>query len=328
MPAVSRLGYPNQGRSGALNGSSDRPEKRVPLGELREALGRLQFVAGPLEHLRPFLGPLYAWAGGGPKFALPELPVMLILIMKFLALELREARTTNCRTDGKQLGELFRLDAKADNETVAIGGWLSSGGRRAKDAPWFSVRLTRTTAPWAYAKGESFRVIASLELLGVLVGLMVLMPVETTPPPEMGAAISLSCGTDNQGNAYLLDKMLTTKFPLGVLLMELSHQMRRRRAVLRAHWLPRLQNEEADQLTNENFMNFSPENRVPVELDKLDFAYLPRLLGEGEAYMEDLDRQREANKRAREAGNVGVEKKRGKLGRGGAGRLRDREPWL
>ena len=36
-------------------------ERRARLGELREGLGRLQFIAGPLEHLRPFLGPLYAW---------------------------------------------------------------------------------------------------------------------------------------------------------------------------------------------------------------------------------------------------------------------------
>ena len=35
-------------------------EGQVRLGELREGLGRLQFIAGPLDHLRPFLGPLYA----------------------------------------------------------------------------------------------------------------------------------------------------------------------------------------------------------------------------------------------------------------------------
>ena len=35
-------------------------EGAVRLGELREGLGRLQFIAGPIETLRPFLGPLYA----------------------------------------------------------------------------------------------------------------------------------------------------------------------------------------------------------------------------------------------------------------------------
>ena len=126
-------------------------ERRVPLGELREELGRLQFFAGPLEHLRPFLGPLYAWACMGPKFAQPELPVMLLLILKYLAGELEEERTTNCREDGSNIGELFSLDAKAEGEKVAIGGWLTKNGRRAKDSPWFAVRLTRANAPWAFA---------------------------------------------------------------------------------------------------------------------------------------------------------------------------------
>ena len=47
-----------------------------------------------------------------------------------------------------------------------------------KDAPWFSLTLTRATAPWAYARGDPFRTIASLELLGSLVSLVLLVPVE------------------------------------------------------------------------------------------------------------------------------------------------------
>ena len=46
-------------------------EKAVVLGELREALGRLQFIAGPLEHLRLFFGPLYAWSCAGNRFLRP-----------------------------------------------------------------------------------------------------------------------------------------------------------------------------------------------------------------------------------------------------------------
>ena len=56
---------------------------------------------------------------------------------------------------------------------------------------------------------------------------------------------SFTCGTDNQGNMFLLDKLLTTKYPLGVVLMELSVQLGLRRAAMRANWIPRLQNEEA-----------------------------------------------------------------------------------
>ena len=51
-----------------------------------------------------------------------------------------------------------------------------------------------------------------MELLVSLIGLMVLVP-EGSPVSESSAVMALSCGTDNQGNAYLLDRMLTTKYP-------------------------------------------------------------------------------------------------------------------
>ena len=49
-------------------------QKYVQLGELREGLGRLQFIAGPLEHVRPFLGPIYAWACSHKRYAKPRMP--------------------------------------------------------------------------------------------------------------------------------------------------------------------------------------------------------------------------------------------------------------
>ena len=46
--------------------------------------------------------------------------------------------------------------------------------------------------------------------------------------PKRGSlgVVTLTCGTDSQGNSFLLDKMLTTKCPFVVVLMELAHQMR------------------------------------------------------------------------------------------------------
>ena len=41
-----------------------------------------------------------------------------------------------------------------------------------------SVELTRKTAPWAFERGEPYRTIASLELMGTLVGLTVLASTE------------------------------------------------------------------------------------------------------------------------------------------------------
>ena len=167
---------------------------------------------------------------------------------------------------------------------MLIGGWLSQGGRKTREAPWFSLELTRATAPWAFVRGEPSRTIASLELLGSSVGLMVLVPMSAAKG-DSSAVIRPSCGTDNQGNSRLLDRMLTTKYPLGVVLMELAHQSRIRRMVLRAHWLPRLENEEADALTNFEFRHFDPALRVEVQLKDLKFAVLDDLFKEGEAYI-------------------------------------------
>ena len=189
-------------------------ERRVRLGELREGLGRLQFLAGPLEHLRPFLGPLYAWSCAGARFARPKLPVMLLLILKYIGEELQRGSMAECRSRTKHLGEMFRLDAKAEGENVAIGGWRCKEGRSTRNSEWFAVELNRRNAPWAFARGEAFRTIASLELLGALVSVMTLLPVAEVRTASVGLA-TLSCGTDNQGNSYLLDKLMTTKVSFG-----------------------------------------------------------------------------------------------------------------
>ena len=284
----------------------------------------MQFLCGPIEFLRPFLGPLYAWCAAGPRFAKPKLPIMVVLILKYLAAELREVRAMACERRATHLGEVFRMDAKAEGDNVVIGGWRSINGTKAADAAWFSVTLTRSTAPWAFARGEPFRAIASLELLGTLVGLMVLVP-EAAAIGETAASLSLTCGTDNQGNSYLLDRMMTTKYPLGIILMELAHQMRRRRLVLRAKWLPRLENEEADALTNLDFRHFNAENRIEVALDTIGFKVLPMLFGVGEEYLKELEgaKEKEKAKEAARAAAGEAKVKRRKLG----DTLRERDPW-
>ena len=257
-------------------------EGSVMLGELREGLGRLQFIAGPVEYVRPFLGPLYAWAWIGPRFAKPKLPVMLVLILKYLATELKGDHMMVCEASTEDLGEVFRLDAKADNGSVAIEGWRIPKSGKTMDATWFALELTRATAPWAFARGEPFRTIASLELLGTLVSLVVLVPLSERRG-DVAATVSLTCSTDNQGNSFLLDKLLTTRYPLGVVLMELAHQMKKRRMALRARWLPRLQNQEADDLTNFELRHFDPKKRIQIELADLGLDLMHSLFEEAAA---------------------------------------------
>ena len=57
---------------------------------------------------------------------------------------------------------------------------------------------------------------------------------------------------------------------------------------MRANWIPRLQNEEADALTNSDFRHFSANRRINVNLDSLPFVMLNDLFAEGEAYLSEL----------------------------------------
>ena len=137
------------GVAGAQSQGAPRSSRRAPEGAREAAV-----LGWPPGTLAAFFWPPVAWACMGPKFAQPDFPVMLLLIIKHLARELRSAKTTSCREDGKRLGELFRLDAKAEGETVAIGGWLSQNGRSSKEATWFAVTITRANAPLAFARGR------------------------------------------------------------------------------------------------------------------------------------------------------------------------------
>ena len=102
----------------------------------------------------------------------------------------------------------FRLDAKAEGETVVLGGWCCGGSRHRSKCRWFFVKLTPDTTPWVFESGEPYRAIAALELLGALASLLAF-------PQDRGStrAFHILAGTDNLGNRHLVSRFLTTKFP-------------------------------------------------------------------------------------------------------------------
>ena len=55
----------------------------------------------------------------------------------------------------------------AEGELVTVGGYqtFTAAGSEIqhKDTKWFYLELDRGSAPWAFARGEPFRAIASLE---------------------------------------------------------------------------------------------------------------------------------------------------------------------
>eukprot|EP00971_Amphidinium_carterae_P049637 978592-Amphidinium_carterae.1 len=84
-----------------------------------------------------------------------------------------------------------------------------------------------------------------------------------------GTTIVVSAVTDNKGNSYLLDKLLTTRFPAFLVLMEVAEQLEEMDISLSLEWKPREQNQEADALTNSDFSLFDPSLRVEVDLQAL-----------------------------------------------------------
>lgn len=291
-------------------------ESRAVLGdEFREGLGRLGFAATLLLYTKPFLGPLYSWAAAVPAGATADVPPMVKWILIWLA-EAFEARVRISfgRPVG-HLGERFRADAKAEGDLIVVGGWELAGHEGTAGARWFSLRLTRQDIPWAYVRGDPFRSVSALELLATTLCIMVFDPREKS---TTGAQIALTASGDNQSNGFSLDRLCSTKFPLYLVLMELSEQLRTRHVALSVVWRPRDENEEADALTNERFGGFRPELRIPVRWEALQFLVLPRLTDAATRHFEALHAIKKA---ARQRSPPRREALRRRV------RLREREPW-
>ena len=67
---------------------------------------------------------------------------------------------------------------------------------------------------------------------------------------------------------------MTAKYPLGLILIELAHQVSTHRMALWVEWVPRLKHEEADALTDSDLWNVTTSNRTDVDLTELIYVIL------------------------------------------------------
>lgn len=85
-----------------------------------------------------------------------------------------------------------------------MGGDQTSNGQGQSidqcDAKWSSLSPSRQTSPWPYAKGELFRTIASLELLGTLLVMLLLIDGDEDASLRSTARVSVGGLTDNTGH--------------------------------------------------------------------------------------------------------------------------------
>ena len=251
--------------------------------DLKSALGRFSFVAGALQHVRPFLGPIFAWAAVLAPGTFAKFPEAVAVLLDFIQGEVvKEAMTRPRRLESRPV-EKFRVDAKAEADLIVIGGWEIPASGRTEDARWFSIVLNRRNAPWAYLKGEPFRNIASLELVAVLTAIMLFG--KGWECDMSRTVMSLSASTDNLGNTYVLNHFMSCKYPLSIVVMELAVQLKRLGLEMDLKWIPRGQNSDADSLTNSEFMGFDSSKRIIVEFEDLKFEVMDKLM----AKAADLD---------------------------------------
>ena len=83
--------------------------------------------------------------------------------------------------------------------------------------------------------------------------------------------------TDNKANEGLTKKGSTTRWPLLMVNMQLSHLLMKSSLRLNLGWRPRDQNQEADALTNEVFDLFSAQHRISLKYSDLPLSFLHSL---------------------------------------------------
>ena len=179
------------------------------------------------------------------------------------------------------------MDAKAEGTTATIGGWLpvrdARGGIGKRNSPWFFVALNEEVAPWACERDrQPFWVVASLEALAALVAVITLTPSSAAAPSR--GTVLLPLMTDNRGNSFALARLMTTKYPLCLLVMELAANLEARGLLLEAGWAPREWNVEADALTNGNCDGFDPARRVHFDMPSHRWLVFSDLLAVGRKF--------------------------------------------
>ena len=166
------------------------------------------FVCGAVAYGTPFLAPSYSLAAAvrkrtGQKVKTNALPPYVRFVMEHLRFRLAHRKEIHCSLGQAALFstvERFRTDAKAEGGLVTVGGYQTNDGWGRSiahaDAKRFHIRLPRKTAPWAFSKGEPFWTLASLELLGSLLGIMLILDGDEEPEMRCTARISVGGLTD------------------------------------------------------------------------------------------------------------------------------------
>ena len=132
-----------------------------------------------------------------------RIPTAVRLGVGYIAGRLEEAGTRSVKPHRGHIGEVFRIDAKAEGpDIMVLGGWRTLGASSTREARWVSHRIERAEAPWALLK-ELQRITTTLELLAVLFAVVLLVDMEDRATFTTGT-VGFMAVTDNQSNSGVI----------------------------------------------------------------------------------------------------------------------------
>ena len=99
--------------------------------------------------------------------------------------------------------------------------------------------------------------------------------------PRLGRCMDLS------GACSLTYKKLWS-IPSTLVLLELDEELAAKSCELGLTWIRRDANQLADDLTNENFKEFSPDFRIPLKGEEIEWRVLDKLLDHANGFYQEL----------------------------------------
>ena len=236
-----------------------------------ELLGRLGFSSQAVPWIRPLLGPMYVWDSVMSPHMTARIPLLVALTLKVIRQRFRERDyTAACWSPKVVAGESFRTDAKCETGRIVLAGWEC--GSDISASRWFSCEVLADDAPWLYYRGADVQKMSTAaEMLASYMALHAFGFIGKGQNQKQDRGVALvAAGTDNLANEQLARKRMTTKLPLGLVVLQFYTKIWDNSLWVDLRWRPRDTNVEADQLTNGDFKGFDEKRRVQIQYRDLD----------------------------------------------------------